>query len=418
MRIRSVTTNGYFALVITAAAFIMYQSVDAHLQLNIPQTAVFTLLAVMAELLPITLSKGAEVTVGFAILMGAILVVGTKSAVWVAFVSSLIMEMKRRGKMPLYKSLFNIAVYVVIVGVSGVIYTNLGGVPGKLTFPEDLVPLLALVFAYLFMNVGLITLALSLLYSEHILHVFRENFRWALPNYLSLAPLGTLLAQIYINIGPVGIVLFVAPLLVARHSFKSYMAMREVYADTIRALAAAMEAKDPYTKGHSERVALYSGILAREMKLPADMVNTLHFAALLHDIGKIGISEAVLNKPASLTKEEFEQIKTHPVMGANIVEKIDFLSAASEFIRSHHERMNGSGYPDGLAGDDISLGAKILAVADTFDAMTSDRPYRSAWPVDKALEEIKRHEGVLFDEKVVEAFTNAYNNGRIDIDVS
>lgn len=284
-----------------------------------------------------------------------------------------------------------------------------------MTFPDDLLPLTALVFTYLFINVGLITIALSLIKGEPAIHIFSDNFKWAMPNYLALAPLGVLFAQIYISIGAVGIVLFAVPLLIARHSFKLYMSMREVYFETIQALASAIEAKDPYTLGHSERVARYCRILASEMKLSAEMINTLHFAALLHDIGKIGIDEAVLNKPQGLTEEEFLKIKTHPDLGATIVEKIDFLADASEFIRSHHERLDGSGYPQGLKGDEISLGARILAVADTFDALTSDRPYRGAWPPDKALEEIQRGKGKFFDPQVVKALTDAYLKGRIDI---
>ncbi|MCR4431677.1 MAG: HD-GYP domain-containing protein [Tepidanaerobacteraceae bacterium] len=205
------------------------------------------------------------------------------------------------------------------------------------------------------------------------------------------------------------------PLLIARHSFQLYMNMRKIYLETIQALATAIEAKDPYTKGHSERVALYASIIAEEMNLSEDFLNTLNFAALLHDIGKIGIPDEILNKPGKLSEEEFDKIKTHPVLGANIVKKIDFLAQASSYIRFHHERQNGRGYPEGLEGDAIPLGAAILAVADAFDAMTSNRPYRSAWSLEDTLNEIERNSGIQFKSDVVEALKNAIKKGRISL---
>jgi HD-GYP domain-containing protein (c-di-GMP phosphodiesterase class II) len=161
---------------------------------------------------------------------------------------------------------------------------------------------------------------------------------------------------------------------------------------------------------------MYSSIIAEEMNLPEDFLNTLNFAALLHDIGKIGIPDEILNKPGKLSEEEFDRIRIHPILGANIVEKIDFLAQASSYIRFHHERQNGRGYPEGLKGENIPLGAAILAVADAFDAMTSDRPYRRAWNLDDTLHEIESNSGIQFRPEVVEALKNAVKKGRIRID--
>jgi putative nucleotidyltransferase with HDIG domain len=303
-----------------------------------------------------------------------------------------------------------------MVGVSGYLFEITGGTPGKINILNDIIPMLVLVFSYLIMNISLIALALSILQKENLFHIFTSNFKWALPNYLALAPLGILLAIIYINVGSAGILLFLVPLLIARHSFQLYMNMRKIYLETIQALATAIEAKDPYTRGHSERVAMYSSIIAEEMNLPEDFLNTLNFAALLHDIGKIGIPDEILNKPGKLSEEEFDRIRIHPILGANIVEKIDFLAQASSYIRFHHERQNGRGYPEGLKGENIPLGAAILAVADAFDAMTSDRPYRRAWNLDDTLHEIESNSGIQFRPEVVEALKNAVKKGRIRID--
>lgn len=407
----------YFIVVITAAIIILYLSLNNDILRNKTSFFLFLFLASLAEILPINLPKDAEVTVGFAVFMGAILVLGTKASVWLAFIAAVIPEIKTKRfiRIP-YNSFVNISIYIIMVGVSGYLFEITGGTPGKINILNDIIPMLVLVFSYLIMNISLIALALSILQKENLFHIFTSNFKWALPNYLALAPLGILLAIIYINVGSAGILLFLVPLLIARHSFQLYMNMRKIYLETIQALATAIEAKDPYTRGHSERVAMYSSIIAEEMNLPEDFLNTLNFAALLHDIGKIGIPDEILNKPGKLSEEEFDRIRIHPILGANIVEKIDFLAQASSYIRFHHERQNGRGYPEGLKGENIPLGAAILAVADAFDAMTSDRPYRRAWNLDDTLHEIESNSGIQFRPEVVEALKNAVKKGRIRID--
>lgn len=407
----------YFIVVITAAIIILYLSLNNDILRNKTSFFLFLFLASLAEILPINLPKDAEVTVGFAVFMGAILVLGTKASVWLAFIAAVIPEIKTKRfiRIP-YNSFVNISIYIIMVGVSGYLFEITGGTPGKINILNDIIPMLVLVFSYLIMNISLIALALSILQKENLFHIFTSNFKWALPNYLALAPLGILLAIIYINVGSAGILLFLVPLLIARHSFQLYMNMRKIYLETIQALATAIEAKDPYTRGHSERVAMYSSIIAEEMNLPEDFLNTLNFAALLHDIGKIGIPDEILNKPGKLSQEEFDRIRIHPILGANIVEKIDFLAQASSYIRFHHERQNGRGYPEGLKGENIPLGAAILAVADAFDAMTSDRPYRRAWNLDDTLHEIESNSGIQFRPEVVEALKNAVKKGRIRID--
>ena len=288
--------------------------------------------------------------------------------------------------------------------------------PGQIDLNREIFRIVVLIFTYLLTNVGIVTIAVSLLENETTYFTFYNNFKWALPNYLALAPLGILLAVIYINIGISGVLLFLVPLLAARHSFQLYMNMRKVYLDTIQALATAIETKDPYTHGHSDRVAKYSLIIAEEMKLSGEFITQLHYAALLHDIGKIGIPEEILNKPKNLSEEEYEVVKQHPILGASIVEKLEFLAQPATFIKSHHERLNGTGYPQGLKEKEIPLGAAILAVADTFDALTSDRPYRKAWSAKAALEEIEKVSGVEFKSEVVEALKNALKKGSIKID--
>lgn len=180
--------------------------------------------------------------------------------------------------------------------------------------------------------------------------------------------------------------------------------VRSGYLKTIRALAETVDAKDPYTRQHSERVARYSRAIAEELRLPAGQIETIEVGALLHDIGKIGISEAVLAKPGRLTAEEFAQMKLHPVIGAKIVAPLSFPSDLVALVRHHHERLDGRGYPDGLGGTDLALSARIVTVADCFDAMGSDRAYRRALSLSSIIAELRRSAGSQFDPEVVDAF--------------
>jgi HD-GYP domain-containing protein (c-di-GMP phosphodiesterase class II) len=183
--------------------------------------------------------------------------------------------------------------------------------------------------------------------------------------------------------------------------------MRELFLATIKSLAAAIDAKDPYTRGHSERVTTYSVAIARELGLEGKALERVQIAALLHDVGKIGIEDAVLRKPEQLTGEEYALIKRHPVMGANIMAPIRQLKDIIPGMRHHHESLDGKGYPDGLAGGEIPLMARIIAVADTFDAMTSDRLYQKAMNDDFVVKTLVRLSGTRYDPKVVQAFIAA-----------
>ncbi len=183
-----------------------------------------------------------------------------------------------------------------------------------------------------------------------------------------------------------------------------YQNIRENYLKTISGFALAVEAKDKYTHGHSENVMKYTVILAQQLGLSPNDIEQIKYAGLLHDIGKIGVDEAILNKPGKLTLEEFEQIKKHPELGSRILANVPFFESLIPLIRHHHEYYNGEGYPDGLANEQIPFGARILSVADSFEAMTSNRPYRKAMSHDTAYEIIKKGKNSQFDPYIVDAF--------------
>jgi HD-GYP domain-containing protein (c-di-GMP phosphodiesterase class II) len=193
-----------------------------------------------------------------------------------------------------------------------------------------------------------------------------------------------------------------------------YEDIEKSYFSTVKALAKAIEVKDPYTHGHSERVTEYALMIAEAMQLNERDKQKLKYAATLHDIGKIGIAGRVLNKAGALTDEEYTHVKTHPLLGDTIIEPVEFLQGPRPIILHHHERYDGKGYPDGLKGPLIPLCARILAVADAFEAMRSDRPYRRALPLETAKEELKRNAGTQFDPEVVEVFLSILERGEGD----
>ncbi len=191
---------------------------------------------------------------------------------------------------------------------------------------------------------------------------------------------------------------------IAIDNARLYQDLEATFLGTISALAAAVDAKDPYTYGHSNDVTEYSIAIAEQLLLSDFEIETIRIAATLHDIGKIGIDASILNKPGKLSLEERAIVNRHPAIGVNILESLDFLKDAVPLILFHHERFDGEGYPSGITDGSIPLGARIIAVADSFNAMTSDRPYRKALSLQQAIEELQNNAGTQFDPTVVEAF--------------
>ena len=187
---------------------------------------------------------------------------------------------------------------------------------------------------------------------------------------------------------------------------KLHQTVLDAYKSTITTLAAAIDAKDPYTRGHSQRVMEYTLLAGSSLSLSPEEMETLEYASILHDVGKIAIDSWILNKPESLNKLEWDVIREHPSIGANLLKGIPFLESASELVLYHHERYDGKGYPDGIKGENIPIGARLIAVADAFDTMTTDRAYRSALTVDYAINELHKCSSTQFCPVAVKAFVS------------
>jgi putative nucleotidyltransferase with HDIG domain len=212
--------------------------------------------------------------------------------------------------------------------------------------------------------------------------------------------------------GDLGAVMSVATTAAAAiENTRLHQLMLGAYKDTIAALAATVDTKDPLTRGHSQRVAEYTMLTATSLSISAKELEAIEHASILHDIGKISIDARILNKPGELTPEEWDIVRQHPVIGANILKEVTFLEKASEIVMYHHERYDGKGYPAGLRGEEIPFGARILAVANAFDTMTTDRVYRAAQSHDHAIRQLKECSGTQFCPVAVEAFISSFNIG-------
>jgi putative nucleotidyltransferase with HDIG domain len=226
---------------------------------------------------------------------------------------------------------------------------------------------------------------------------------------LALAPLSWLVAYVYLTVGWWAALLFALPLATTRSAYAKLVEIRDMFTQTIKALSSAVDARDKYTANHSERVQEISVAIGRQMRCSEAEIEALQWGGLLHDIGKIGVRDAVLLKPDRLDREERKQMNAHPVIGAQIIGQVDRLKPELPIIRHHHEWYNGSGYPDHLVGEEIPKLARILHVADAFEAMTAARPYRlQPLTAQQAMEELRKFAGVQFDPVVLDAFARTH----------
>ena len=252
-------------------------------------------------------------------------------------------------------------------------------------------------------NSLLMSLILALTGKMPVRMVWAETYKPVMWHEMTMLPIGVFIAMLW-EVTPWSIVLAIPPLLLARHAYKMVTDLEWQTREALQALARVLDERDEQTGTHSELVSRYAGMIAGEMGLSVGEVDVISRAAWLHDIGKVGMRNDILYKPGLLTVEERELAKRHAIIGGELLKKFPLFEKGSIYVRHHHEWWNGKGYPDGLAGEEIPLGARILAVADAYQAMTDERPYRKPLGERAALEELRRGSGTQFDRQVVEAF--------------
>lgn len=396
----------YIVFVILSSIFVILFSFHTWSIPTIDVILFWSALAIISESLNIVIFNNIEISIGFAIDLACIIVGNPSLAIVVSITTCLFKVVKEDGKyfhifnIPFYKTFFNIALYTLSSGLAGFAYVYSGGGSSKLSF----LPILFAILTAEIVNSIVLGILLSILANNSFINVWLSNFKELFINYVAIGALGVIIAIASMNYGSIAVFIFFGPLLIARYSFKLYLNMRHTYIDTIQAFNKVLEAKDTYTSGHAARVQKYAELLGYSIPLSDSRIENLKTAALLHDIGKIGVDDSILRKPGKLTSEEYNKIKNHVVIGAEIIDGIDFLKSISKIIIEHHERFDGKGYPQGLKGGQLSTEGEILAIADVYDAMTSDRPYRKGMTKEEAKEELRANSGTQFNPVMVDHF--------------
>jgi putative nucleotidyltransferase with HDIG domain len=382
--------------------------------------AVLAVAVIVSELLAVELAGGASLSLTYPLFVCAVVLLGPTAAGALAVLSTLPF-LFHRPRMSGVRLLGNLSQAVLTALIPGWLYLALDGrllIGGQLSnadFQGQLLPLLVAATAGVVVNGVLFSIGYALVRNATMAEAWRLAVSWAIASQVALGLMGLAIAQVMSGEGPLGFALFVVPLLVARQTHRRYLSLRETYAETVRSLVAALEAKDPYTKGHSVRVARITVAVARQLGFEDAEVERIEYAALLHDLGKIGISRSVLSKPGALTDDEFDKIREHPDIAARILESVPFLEDVRPVVQDHHERVDGLGYGRGLVDEELSTAARVLAVADSFDAMTADRPYRGAMSEAAAVEELRANIGSQFDPAAVEALITVLPALRQDV---
>jgi diguanylate cyclase (GGDEF)-like protein len=392
---------------------------------------ILIVLAMLAEYFQITLYGPDTLSVSMALNFAAAPILGIPGVMAVSLTIALVHYVRRRPL--LYKTAFNWSTHLL----AGLPAVFLLAMPHDVPLMSRIVVLLAAALlaatAYFVIDTGMVATAIALAGRENVVQVWRERFQWLAGHYVALGVTGLFISLAYFALGPFSVLAFMVPIAMMRYAQKQYvdrtessvrelkrmnaeltfanrevmlanLAMQDLNEELFLTLSKIIDARDPYVGGHAAKVADYAIAIARELRMPEERLEALRQAGFLHDIGKIGISEQVLHKPSKLTDEEYEYVKKHAALGGEFLETSRALRHLSPFVRHHHERWDGKGYPDALTADEIELEARILAVCDAAEAMASDRPYRKGMSLDEMVEEIKRCAGTQFDPNVAAAF--------------
>ncbi len=389
---------------------------------------VITLLVVaaFAQRVPVMLFRSSSISVAFAATIACYVLYGPALAIWVNLMSAVVNSFVPKPK-PTRKIIFNVGSFTVSAFVAANVYILAGGAVPPVDIPRSLLAVLLSAAAYFVCASSLTATIVALTTQDGFVRVWRANYSWLPLHYLGIAVNGAALALAYQALGLVGTFIFVLPLALAWYSLRLYMSR----STEVRARVADLSEENRMLQLTNERLeqarlislvtllgevrsdkpdfdhlaATYPGIaVARRLGLSDEDVSAVHLGTLLHDIGKIVVPEDVLTKRDALTDDEWARIRTHPAVGADLVSRLPMLRNIGPIVLSHHERYDGTGYPAGLVRHEIPLGARIIAVADAYEAMTSMRPYRGAVTTGDAIRELRAAAGTQLDPEIVERF--------------
>lgn len=372
-------------------------------------TAALTLLglALFSTALPVTITEGGSTTsMAFVPKLAAVVLLGPAGAGAVTAATHLAARLFSEQK-PLRKTLYNVSQAILTILAAGLAYQWFGGVPTvipPLDFRATFPPFLAATVAFFAVNTSLVAFILAFSEGKSFFEVWRQISGGLILFDLAMGPLGYLVAFLFVKWGVVALLLTIIPLIGLRYSYGANYELQKLNADLLRLMIKTIEAQDPYTSGHSIRVAERAKAIAQALGLRHSWVRNIETAALLHDIGKIDIAYGeILRQKGPLTPEQRQLIRDHPDKGVDIIRSIRSIHpSVLAYVKHHHERYDGDGYPVGLAAEEIPIGARIIMICDTIDAMLTARPYRDALPIHVVREELLRHRGAQFDPSIVD----------------
>jgi putative nucleotidyltransferase with HDIG domain len=395
---------------VIAAVFVLFElNPDI---LGLPGIAFWVVATFLAAALPVVLPRGTVVSVSAAPVMAATFLGGPMAAMAVGALGSTDVR-EIRGEVPWYGTLYNHASIVIAAVVASLVYEFVVGLAPESAEVRTLVSFGGALLsgsALYALNWTFSVAAVSSRTGQPFRTVLGQDVYGVARTMIGLVPLAWLMALIFQQPNGIGwwaTALFIVPLFTTRLAFARYVETRELFEQTISALSKAVDARDKYTRNHSSRVSHISEAMCRVMRLPEHEIEKIKWAGLLHDVGKIGIRDHILLKEGPLDKSERILMNQHPTIGAEIVAPATQLSEEAPLIKAHHEWFNGSGYPDGVEALDIPLGARILTIADAYEAMTSSRPYRKI-PLthEQAVDQLEKFSGIQFDPDIVPILVN------------
>ncbi len=372
----------------------------------------FIVLTSLTESLTVAF-RSISFSTSFAVTIASYILFGPVISIIIVTIGFLIRVLKVDGRgyihifnTPWFGTIFNCCALILPMIIANYFYKLLGGVSGIDSVSNSIFQLIVFVFIYLIINNGIMSILMALKIKKSVTFCFIGNIKIGLLNSVVMLPIGIFLAIVFAEYNYWALIFVMLTIILLRYTLLLYSNTKEQLADTVDALMNAIDARDMYTEGHSRRVAEISVEIARELKLSQWEIEKLHIAAMLHDVGKIGISDNILNKPGKLTEEEYNIIKEHPTIGVKILKKIKHIDYVHKIVEHHHERYDGKGYPHGLKGDEVDIQVYIVHLADTVDAMTSDRPYRKGMSKEVVKAEIEKYSGTQFHPKVASAYLN------------
>jgi putative nucleotidyltransferase with HDIG domain len=403
----------------------LFSGIRLYLEPVSSEWLILTALTLLTGSFTVRMTKLAiRISVSDAFVFAAVLLFGTSAATVIVAVDSLVATVSmRREHRSFFRSFYNLAVASISLWTaSTTFYWLIGSMPstGQLVLTQLIGPLFVLAALYFLLNSWLVAVVLAFEQHDPILNLWWRNFPWFSLNYFGGVSAAALLVS-YTRTLDIGAVSIILPLLLISYlTYRTSLGrvqdaqqhveqLNELYMSTIETLAMAVDAKDQITHGHIRRVQVYAVELAKRLGVKDDhQLRAVEAAALLHDMGKLAIPEHILNKPGKLTSSEFDKMKRHADIGADLLSSIKFPYPVVPIVRHHHENWDGLGYPAGISGTDIPLGARILSVVDCFDALTSDRPYRPRLGIEEAFAIVRQRRGNMYDPLVVDTFIASY----------